>query len=162
MGGIVIAFFQVDVHAIAPGVLFHDADKFGAEGVLCAVRIITQGFEHRIGAVIGNRQKPADVGPFVDVGHHAGNTHAAFGDRSSLIHFEREQANGINAVTVVTQGFIHSGIAHECPDHNAFSFEFIHQNEPPPSFICCNSKSTLADFPSSRVTTCLESQAALY
>jgi len=71
-GGVIIAFFQVDIHTAAPRVLFHDADEFGAEFILCAVRI-------------------------------------------------------------VAQGFIHSGIAHECPDHNAFAFEFIPHATTPPS-----------------------------
>ena len=162
MGGVIVAFFQVYVHTAAPGVFLHDADEFGAESVLCAIRVVTQGFEDGVCTVIGNGEQPTDVGPFVDVGQHIADGNTALGDGAGLIHLKGKQTDGIDAVTVIAQGFIHSGIAHECPDHDAFAFEFIHQIASPPSVICCSSNSTLADFPVSRLTLCLESQAALY
>ena len=162
VGGVIVAFFQVDIHTAAPGVFLHNSDEFGAESVLCTVRVVTQGFEDGVCTVIGNGKQPTDVGPFVDVGQHIADGNTALGDGAGLIHLKGKQTDGIDAVTVIAQGFIHSGIAHECPDHDAFAFEFIHQIASPPSVICCSSNSTLADFPVSRLTLCLESQAALY
>ena len=162
MGGVIVTLFQVDIHTAAPGVLFHDADEFGAELILCAVRVVTQGFEDGVCTVIGNGEQPTDMGPFVDVGQHIADGNTTLGDRAGLVHLKGKQTDGIDAVAVIAQGFIHSGITHKCPDHNAFAFEFIHQIASPPSVICCSSKSTLADFPVSRLTLCLESHAALY
>ena len=162
VGGIIITLFKVDIHTVAPRIFFHNTDKFGAKGVLCAVHVITQSLKNGICTIICNSKQPSDVRPFVNVSHHTADGYAAFCNRSCLIHFERKQTNGIDTVTVITQGFIHSGIAHECPNHDAFSFQLIPQIDTPPSVICCNSKSTLADLPSSKVTLCLESQAALY
>ena len=88
VGGIIITFFQVDIHAIAPRVLLHNTDKFGAEGVLCAVRVITQSLEDRVRTVISNSKQPTDVRPFIDIRHHAVNCDATFGNCSGLIYFE--------------------------------------------------------------------------
>ena len=54
MGRIIITLFQVDIHAIAPRVFLHDSDKFGTEGVLCAIRIITQSLKDRICTIVSN------------------------------------------------------------------------------------------------------------
>ena len=132
-GGVIIAFFQVDIHTAAPRVLFHDADEFGAVFILCAVRIVAQCFEDGVCTVIGNGKQPTDVGPFVDVGQHIADSNTALGDGAGLIHLEGKQTDGVDAVSVIAQGFIHSGIAHEYPDHNAFAFEFIPHATTPPS-----------------------------
>ncbi|KAF5045157.1 hypothetical protein DSECCO2_484230 [anaerobic digester metagenome] len=102
------------------------------------------------------------MGPFFNVGQHIADGNTALGNRAGLIHLEGKQTDGVDAVAVVAQGFIHTGITHEGPDHNAFAFQLIPHIDTPPSVICCNSKRTLADLPSSKVTLCLESQAALY
>ena len=162
VGGVIVTFFQIDIHTAAPRVFLHDADEFRAESVLCAVCVITQGFEDRVSTVVGNGEQPTDVGPFVDIGQHIADSNTALGNHPRGIYFEGKQTDGIDAVAVITQGFVHTGVTHECPDHDAFAFKFIHQIASPPSVICCNSKSTLADFPVSRLTLCLESQAALY
>ena len=122
VGGIVIAFFKVDIHATAPRIFLHDTDKFRAEGVLCAVRVITESLEDRVCTVIGNGKQPTDVGPLVDVGQHIADSNTAFGNRSRGIHLERKQTNGVDTVAVITESLIHTGIAHECPHHDAFAF----------------------------------------
>ena len=66
------------------------------------------------------------MGPLIDVGQHIADGNTALGNGAGLIHLKGKQADGIDAVTVIAQGFIHSGIAYECPDHDAFAFEFIH------------------------------------
>lgn len=50
--GIPVAFFQVDVDAIAPRIFLHDADDLRKEHILRAVRIITQGAEDAVRTVI--------------------------------------------------------------------------------------------------------------
>jgi len=90
MGGIVIAFFEVDVNTVAPGIFLHDADKFGAEGVLCAVHVITQRLEDGVCTVIGNGEQPTDVRPLVDVGQHIADGNTALSDFSRFIHLEGE------------------------------------------------------------------------
>ncbi len=162
VSGIIITFFKVNIHTITPRVLFHNTDKFRAEFILCTVCIITKCLENRISSIICNGKQPSNVWPFIDIGHHTANGYTTFRNCSCPVYLKRKQTDGINAVTVITECFIHTGITHECPHHNAFAFEFIPQIDTPPSVICCNSKSTLADLPSSKVTLCLESQAALY
>ena len=162
MSGIAIAFFQVYVDAVTPRIFFHDADDLRKEGVLCAVRVIPQSSEDAVVAVIGNRQQPLDMRPLVDVGHHGRDGNARLINLPGSPDFEGEQPDLADAVTVVAQSVIHSGVAHESPHHDFLTLEYIHQSSPPPSSISCIEYKSCADFPCGRDTMCLESHAALY
>ena len=122
VGGISIAFFKVNIHAVAPRIFLHNTDKFRAEGVLCAVRIITDSLKNAVRTVIGNGKQPTDVWPLFDIGQHIANSNTAFSNRSRGVHFERKQTDGVDAVTVITECLIHSGVAHKCPHHDTFAF----------------------------------------
>lgn len=70
MRGVAVAFFEVDVNAVTPRVFPHDTDDLREELILCAVGVIPQGFEDVVRTVIRHGQKPLDVRPLIDVGHH--------------------------------------------------------------------------------------------
>ena len=126
MGGIVIPLFQVNVDAITPRILLHDTDQLRQEHILRPVRIIPQCFEDTVRSVIGYRQQPFDVGPFIDVCPH--NRTSSDGN-TALIDFpcgtdlKRKESDLADTVTVITERLIHPGIAHECPHHNCFAFQ---------------------------------------
>ena len=122
VGGIIVTFLKVDIHATAPRVFFHNTNKFGAEVVLCAICVVTDSLKNRICTIICNGKQPTDVWPFVNIGQHIADCNTAFSNRSCGVYLKRKQTNGIDAVTVVTERLIHSGIAHERPHHDAFAF----------------------------------------
>ena len=163
--GVISAAFQVDVDAGTPRIFLHDADDLCEELVLRAARVIPERGKNAAGAVVGDGQKPGDVRPFVDVVFHGGavgNGNAALVNLPGRTDLEGEKPDLADAVAVITQRLIHPGIAHKRPDHDFLAFECFIQNRSPPSSISCISNSTLAVLPSSSVTLCLESHAALY
>ncbi|OFA24638.1 hypothetical protein BW28_05840 [Clostridioides difficile] len=121
MRGIAIAFFEVDVDAVTPRIFLHDADKFREEHILRSVRVVPQGFEDAVRSVIRYGQKPLDMRIAVDVGEHIGNRHAALVNLPSSPDLEGEKSDLADAVAVVTQSVIHSGVAHERPHHDFLS-----------------------------------------
>ena len=122
VGGIAVPTFQVDVNAIAPGILLHDADDLREEHLLRPVCVVPQGAEDAVCAIVGHGQKPLDMGPPVDVGEHIRDRHTAFIDFSGRSYFKGEQPDLADAVAVIPQGFVHPGVAHERPYHDLFAF----------------------------------------
>ena len=121
MRGITIAFFQVDIDAITPRVFLHDADDLREELILCAVGIVPQGFEDAVRSVIRHGQKPVNMRIAVDVGEHIGNRNAALVNLPGSPDLEGEQPDLTDAVAVIAQSVIHSGVAHESPHHDFLS-----------------------------------------
>ena len=121
MRGIAIAFFQVDIDAVTPRIFLHDADDFGEELILRAVRVVPQGFEDAVRSVIRHGKKPVYMRITVDVGEHIADRHAAFVNLSGSPDLEREQSDLADAVAVIPQSVIHSGVAHESPHHDFLS-----------------------------------------
>ena len=101
MGGVAVPSFQVNVDAVTPGVLFHDADDLRKEHLLRPVCVVPQGAEDAVRPVIRHRQQPLDMGPFVDVGEHIRNRHAALVNLPGGPHLKGEQPDLADAVAVV-------------------------------------------------------------
>ena len=70
MGGIAVPTLQIDVDAVTPGIFLHDADDLRKEPVLRPVRVVPQGAEDAVCAIVCHGQKPVDMGPLVDVSEH--------------------------------------------------------------------------------------------
>ena len=122
MGGIAVPTLQVDVNPVAPGIFLHNADDLREELVLRSVRVIPQGTEDAVCAIVCHGQKPLDMGPPVDISEHIRDCHTAFIDFSGCSYLKGEQPDLADTVSVVPQGFIHPGIAHERPYHDLFAF----------------------------------------
>ncbi|MDD4475328.1 MAG: hypothetical protein PHV95_05965 [Eubacteriales bacterium] len=75
------------------------------------------------------------MGPFIDIGQHGRYAGAGFGDGAGSVHLEGEDTHCIQSVAVITQGLIHSGVAHEGPDHTALALQIISHSTSPPSCI---------------------------
>ena len=121
MRGIPIAFLQVDVYAVTPRVFLHDADNFREELILRTVGIVPQGFEYAVRSVIRHGQKPLDMRIAVDVGEHIADRHAALINLPGSPDLEGKQSDLADAVAVITESVIHSGVAHESPHHDFLS-----------------------------------------
>ena len=115
------ATLKVNVHTGAPRIFFHDAHKLCQEGILGTVRVISQRSKNGCRTVIHDGKHPLDVRPFIDVGQHGRYAGAGFRDGAGGVHLEGEDAHRIQSVSVITQRLIHSGVAHEGPDHTALA-----------------------------------------
>ena len=133
MRGIPVALLKVDVDAVAPRVFFHNADDLRKEGILSAVGVISESCKDTVRAIVGYRQQPFDVRPSVEVGQHVGDGHAAFRDDTGARYLKRKETYLREAVSICGKCLIHSGIAHECPDHAFAAFQIIiaHWASPP-------------------------------
>ena len=121
MRRIIVALLKVDIDAIAPRVFFHNADKLRKEHILGTVRVITQGPKDAVRTIIGHGQQPLDMTITVDIGNHIRDCHTAFIYLTGRSYLKRKETDLTDAVPVISERVIHSGVAHECPHHDFLS-----------------------------------------
>lgn len=121
MRGIPIAFLHVDVDAVTPRIFLHDADDLREEHILRSVGVVPQGTEDAVRSVIRHGKEPVDVRIAVYVGEHTADRYAALVNLPGSPDLEGEKSDLADAVAVIPQSVIHSGVAHERPHHDFLS-----------------------------------------